>query len=605
MPLADVIQSLIHKLEMGGGARYLRALALVLAVLGLAVLYNSCAYQNISTPEGMDSAQLARNLATHQGYTTLFIRPLSIYLLQRRNQAAGLASTNFDYAEVRSAHPDIENPPVYPFVLAGLMKILPFHYTIELKRRFWNSGGVFQIYQPDFLIAVFNQILLLAAVVLTFFIARKLFDPGVAWLSAGLTIGSALLWRFSTSGLPTLLLLVLFLGLTWCLIQIEELARAAEPRPKFVLALVVAAAALAAVGALTRYAFGWVLVPLVLFLVFFSGQRRVLHVLTALGVFVALLSPWLLRNYLLSGMPFGTATFAAAGNTHLFPRFQLERSLHPELAKIFGLRPYLLKMMVNARGIVEHLPTLGGSWSSVLFLAGLLLGFRGVAIRRMRWFLLMCLGTFFLVQALGETQLSVENPEVNSENLMVLLAPLVFIYATSFFYTLLEQMVLPIIQLRYVVIALFLVLSCLSMVFALLPPKTNPVVYPPYYPPELQQISGWMRRDELMMSDVPWAVAWYGDRQCVWLTLNAEDQFDAVNYWIKPVQALYLTPETMDGRFVSDWIRPHDYSWGSFVVQAVLENQVPPKFPLRHEPTGFLPDRLFLTDRERWKMIPQ
>ena len=206
--------------------------------------------------------------------------------------------------------------------------------------------------------------------------------------------------------------------------------------------------------------------------------------------------------------------------------------------------------------LVNELPRLGGSWASVLFLAGLLLGFRRVAVRRMRYFLLICLGTFIVVQALGQTQLSDESPEVNSENLLVLLVPLVFIYGVSFFLTLLEQMKLPLLQLRYAVIAVFVALSCLPMILSrCCRPKRSPVAYPPYYPPDIQQTAGWMKENELMMSDVPWAVAWYGRRQCVWLTLNAQDDFFAINDYLKPVQALYLTPETMDGRFVSDWVQ--------------------------------------------------
>ena len=608
MPLAELIQNLIHKLEVGAGARFLRVLSLVLAVLALALLYNSCAYRNITTPEGMDSAQLARNIANGKGYTTLFIRPFSLYLVQRRNQAresGAVTNADYDFARIKTAHPDIANPPVYPLVLAGLMKFLPFHYPVELKQPFWSDNGRFSWYEPDFLIALFNQILLVAAVVLVFFLARKLFDTSVAWLSALLTIGCELLWQFSTSGLSTLLLLVIFLGLTWCILKIEALAREPQPRLNQLLAWVLAAGLLTGVGALTRYAFGWAIIPVMIFLILFSGQRRVLHALVAFAAFAAVLTPWVIRNYAVSGAPFGTASFAAAEGTFLFPRFQLERSLNPDLTHALWIKIYLQKLTTNARGVVENLPRLGDSWASVLFLAGLLLGFRNVAIRRMRYFILLCLGTFIVVQALGQTQLSVESPEVNSENLLVLLAPLVFIYGVSFFFTLLEQMALPVFQLRYGVIAIFLGLSCLPMIFALLPPKTSPVVYPPYYPPEIQQISGWMNKDELMMSDVPWAIAWYGQRQCVWLSLNAESDFNAINYWMKPVSALYLTPETMDARFLSDWIRPHDYSWGSFIMQVVTQGQIPPKFPLRVAPTGFLPERLFLTDRERWKLMPQ
>jgi hypothetical protein len=608
MPLAEIIQNLIHKLEAGAGPRFFRITALLLAVVALVLRYDVHAYRNLATPEGMDTAQLARNISEGRGYTTLFIRPLSLYLVQKHSEAGApvaLSNANFDFAHVKTAHPDLANPPVYPVLLAGLMKILPFHYGMDLKGAFWSDNGRFSRYQPDFLIAVFNQLLLMTAIVLTFFLARKLFDSGVAWLSAILMIGCELLWRFSVSGLSTMLLLVIFLGLTWCLVKIEELAREPQPRLNRLLALALAAGALTGAGALTRYAFGWTIIPVVVFLIFFSGQRKAPHALAALGAFVLVLAPWVIRNFAVSGTPFGTAGFAVAEGTFLFPQFQLERAIHPDLGHMLWLAPYFHKLTANGQSLLTNdLPRFGGSWATLLFWTGLLLSFRSLAVRRLRYFLLFCLGTFVVVQALGQTQLSVESPEVNSENLLVLLAPLAFIYGVSLFLTLLEQMNLPVLQLRYPIIGGFAALACLPMILVMLPPKTSPVAYPPYYPPEIQQTAGWMSDNELMMSDVPWSVAWYGRRQCVWLTLNAQDDFDAINYWIKPVQALYLTPETMDSRFVSDWAKTHDYSWGGFILQVVTQNQIPPKFPLRIAPAGFLPERLYLTDRERWRLTP-
>ena len=129
---------------------------------------------------------------------------------------------------------------------------------------------------------MFNEILLLAVVVLTFFLARKLFDAGVAWLSAILMLGCELLWRFSVSGLSTMLLMVIFLGLTWCLLQIEEMAREPQPRPSRLLGLAVAAGVLTGVGALTRYAFGWAIIPVVVVSDFF--QRATAGVARAGGV---------------------------------------------------------------------------------------------------------------------------------------------------------------------------------------------------------------------------------------------------------------------------------------------------------------------------------
>jgi hypothetical protein len=604
MPPAERIQKLIHSLDTGPLPRYLRIVTLGLAVVALSVLHDFRAYRNLATPEAMDEAQLARNISEGNGYTTLFIRPLSVYLVQKRNQA--LSSTQpgagMDFARLKTMHPDLANPPVYPVVLAVLMKVLPFHYQVNLKSPFWSNSGSFSIYEPDFLIALFNQVLLVVVVVLTFLIAQKLFDTVAAVLSALLTIGCELLWQFSSSGLSTMLLLVIFMGLAWCILKIEELSREPQPQAQRLLGLAIAAGALAGAGALTRYSFGWVVVPVAVFLFFFSGQRRVAHVLAALAAFAIVLSPWILRNMMVSGAPFGTATFAVVETTPAYPRFQLERSLSPDFTNAKWLDAYVQKLLVNGRDIlVNGVTRLVGGWAGALFLAGLLLGFRSFAARRMRYFLLMCAGALVVVQALGQTQLSVESPDVNTENLLVLLAPLIFVYGVSMFLTLLDQMKLPAPQLRYAIMGLFVAIVCLPMIFALSPPKTSPVAYPPYYPPEIQQAAGWMKEDELMMSDVPWAVAWYGQRQCIWLTLDAQDSFFAVNDYIKPVQALYLTPETMDGKFLTDWVRARENSWGSFIIASELQKIIPPQFPLREEPTGFWPERLFLTDRQRWK----
>jgi len=605
MPLTELIQRLIHMLEVGAGSRYLRVFALVMAVVALAFLYNIRAYRNLAAPEAMDAAQLARNLSEGRGYTTLFIRPFSLYLVQQHNEPSipvALTNGTPDFAQIRTAHPDLANPPGYPLLLAGLMKVLPFNYPVNLKGTFWANNGSFWRYQPDFLIALFNESLLVIVVVLTFFLAKKLFDSNVAWLSAILVLVCELLWRFSISGLSTMLLLVIFLGLVLLLLEIERGAREPAPRAGRLLGWAVAAGLLTGIGALTRYGFGWTIIPVAMFLLLFSGPRKMFNLLAALAAFALVLTPWIIRNEAVSGTAFGTAGYAVVEGTYLFPRFQLQRSLHPDLTHALWLTLYVQKLCGYLRGnLTGDLLKSGATWAGGLFFAGLFLGFRSTGARRLRYFLLMCLPVFILVQSLGRTQLSEQSPEINSENLLVLLVPLVFVFGASFFFTLLEQMTLPLMQLRYAVIAGFVALCGLPLALALLPPQTVPVVYPPYFPPELQQTANWMKPEELMMSDVPWAVAWYGHRQCVWLSLDAKTEFFAISDYLKPVQALYLTPQTMDGRFVSDWVQTHDFSWGNFVVDSVVKNKIPDNFSLRHAPTGFLPDRLFLTDRDRWK----
>jgi dolichyl-phosphate-mannose-protein mannosyltransferase len=263
-----LLQDLIHRLELGGGMRYVRVVLSVLALLVVLVGYNWRAFRNMSTQEGMDAAQLGRNLAEGRGYTTLFIRPLSICLV-KKNRPQPDAGTEADPAQLKRGHPDLANPPVYPVLLAGLMKALPFNYKIpaHAKPSFWTSAeGQFRRYEPDFLISLFNQALFLVMTLVVFFIARRLFDSSVAWVSAILILLTELFWRFAVSGLSTILLLLIFAGLVWCLMSLDEEVRAPKRGLLALLVLAALAGACVGLGGLTRYAFGWLIIPVLLFL---------------------------------------------------------------------------------------------------------------------------------------------------------------------------------------------------------------------------------------------------------------------------------------------------------------------------------------------------
>jgi 4-amino-4-deoxy-L-arabinose transferase-like glycosyltransferase len=626
------LQDLIHHLEHGAGMRFInRSMRLVLCALGLIFLlaaYDLRAFRNMSTQEAMDSAQLAHNLAQGKGYTTLFVRPLSIYLVETRQQGSTGATSlpGTDPALLKGNHPDLANAPVYPVLLAGLMKVLPFNYAIpKTPRFFWSFDEKFYRYQPDFLITLFNQVLLLGLVVAVFHLAKRLFDAQVAWVSALLLLGTELFWRFSVSGLSTILLVLVFTGLVWCLVLLEEEIREPKWKKAGIFFLAVLVGALVGLGGLTRYSFCWLIVPVILFILFYAGPRRsLLGTLAFLG-FAVVLAPWVVRNYSLSGMPFGTATFAIIENSWIYPEDRLERTINPVLLKsIHNTFPFLTvaahifwqKLVANGRAIVQtDLPKLGGTWVSGFFLVGLLVRFRNPRLGRLRLFLLVSLVVLSVVQALGRTKLSDDSPEINTENLLVVAAPLVVMYGVSLFFVVLEQVELPFFQLRSAAIGLFCAIACLPLILTILPPKTVPIVYPPYYPPSIQTAVGWTKEDELMMSDIPWAVAWYGQSQCVWLTLNARVEFFAINDLLKPVSGLYLTPQSVDR-----WTQSGD--WGNLFLETMRElpgdnsryplhlsltlpqRDAPPiSFPLNYLQAGW-PMQLLLTFRQHWPSSP-
>jgi hypothetical protein len=601
-----MIQNWIHRLEEGNGLRYLKYFLVILGLIALILDYNFRAYVNFSNAEAMDSAQLARNLAEHKGYRTLFVRPFSLYLLQKAGNGTnaivptGDARSGEQIAEV--THPDLANPPVYPFLLSRLMMTFPqFKYQAAGSSKIWNRQGQFWIYRPDFLIGVFNQILFLAGGLAVFFFARRLFDPVVAWTAAALFLGTDLFWRFSMSGISTMLLILIFLALAWGLVILEESVREGKRSLMALLFLTAGIGIIVGVGCLTRYSFGWLILPVLIFLILFAGKQRVLLCLTALAAFSLVVGPWVARNYHLSHAPFGVAGYAMYENTSYFPDHRLQRSLKPDLSQV-QYNQVWYKFIRNFKTCVqEDLPRLGGNWVSAFFLVGLLVHFKNQSSGRLRYFLLLCLPFLMGAQSIGKTSLSDDSPVINSENLVVLIAPLILIFGIQSFYVALNRRYFPVPQVRYLIIGAFCALLGLPTIINFISPRVNALAYPPYHPVRLQRTANWMRPDELMMSDVPWAVAWYGRRECIWLTLDAQDAFnDVYHYEKKPVSAVYLTQLTTDARFLTQWIGANENSWGSFAIESMSKGEVPPAFPLRKAPAGFLPDQLFITDVDRW-----
>jgi len=579
------VQELIHRIELGEWSKALKIVVVVLGIIALTWWYDRREFKNMCAPEAMEAAQLARNLAAGRGFTTLCIRPLSIHLVEKK---IGVAAQLY-----RGPHPDLVNPPVYPLLLAGLMKVVPFNFQLDRK-----SIGP---YEPEMNIALFNQALFLLMVWLMFLLARRLFDLPVALLTGALLVGSGVLWHFSVSGLSTMLLLLILTGMVWGLVLLEQAAGEGRRGWGWFIGWAIAVGLLLGLGGLTRYSFAWLIIPVLAFCAFYLGPRRAVVCGVIAAVFLALMLPWMARNYRLSGAWFGISGYALQQDTLPFPGAKLERSVNPDLKKV-SLPDYIRKFLVNTSEIVQSdLPKLGGSWVSAFFLVGLMLAFRNPTLSRLRLWVVGSLALLTVVQALGRTHLSADTPTINSENLLVLLAPLVFMYGVGMFYVLLSQVRLPFPEARHAVAGLFGAVSCAGLIFALLPPRSVPIVYPPYVPPWIQESAQLMNKQELMMSDMPWAVAWYGERPCVWTTMDAGESFYEIHDKQKNIKALYLTPLTTDSRCLTQMLEGAGGGWGMFYLDVMFRSNVPPHFPLQDARAGYVPAHLLLCDRPRWK----
>lgn len=599
------IQEWIYQLEEASGPRYMRLALFFLALITLTVAYNFREFQNFSSPGAMDAAQVGRNLANGEGFTTDFVRPFSMHLIkQHRSDGRSLIEEN---------HPDLANPPMYPLVLAGLMSTVPFDFELETSEEFTSTWR----YKPDFAIAWFNQALLFLACGLVFFLGKRLFDDGVAWTAALLFLGSDLLWRFSVSGHSTMLQIVLFLAIVCCLVTLDRAAQAnkavsdpgSQPSPgqnvpqrsgPWFVAMSVIVGFLVGLGGLTCYPFAWLIIPVGgLIAAAMPGSKRWLGVVSLL-VCLLVMAPWLARNFGISGTPFGTATFSILKDTTPFPGATLERSLAPDLSQV-SIQDIGGKFVRNFSELIRNdIPALGGSLIAGFFFVSLLIPFQNPVLRRLRLFAIGTIVLLAVVQALIRSHRSDLAPVVSSENLLVLALPFLFLFGTALFFILLDQIEFSYTGFRGLLIGLFVIVMCSPLILRFLPPKSHELVYPPYNPYTIQRVSQYMDKDELIMSDMPWAVAWYGNRQGVWLTLNPGDAFSEIHDFRKTISGLYVTPVTFNAPLYSGLLKGEP-EWANILLNVLNQRQVPKGFPLTAAPSGMLPKgQLFLSDRARW-----
>ncbi len=589
------LQEWIHKFEEGVGVRQIKLIAIWLGLFAFITFYNLREFKNFNSPEAMDAAQVARNLSEGRGYSTHFVRPLSLALLQSHKGVTG--------SGLNGLHPDLANAPVYPVMLAGLMKVLPFSFEIQDSDKFIR-------FQPEMVIALFNQFLFLLLLISVFRLAKRIFDAPVAWLAVFSLGASDIFWRFSVSGLPTIFLALILCWIVNVLAHLDELGRTENPPTSRFLILGILLGVLLATATLTRYSM-LCLVPIVIaFVAWSAGSKRVPAIAGCLIVFVLCVTPWFIRNYSVSSTLFGTAGFAISESTSAFPGTRLSRTLplnfEIEMNRI-GLDAYIRKLVMELTHIIqEDIPKFGGSWLSAFLLPALIIPYRSPLLNRLRWFLIAVIPTFMVIQALGKTSMTTFSPIFNGENFLVLLVPFVFIFGSGLFFILIEQIEFAWLPARTILIAGFALLCSAPLFLALLPPRSQPLSYPPYLPPVIQNVGKWMAENELMMSDIPWGVAWYGNRDCIWTTLDAglepSGDFYRLNDYMRPIQAIYLTQVTMDTKFLSDMVRGGPEGvWGRFVMDSLLRTNVPTGFPLKQAPKGFLPEQLFLSDRIRWK----
>ena len=604
------IQDFIYALEEGAGRHWLQRLFFALGSVVVMALFLLTEARNFSNPEAMDMAQLGRNLAEGRGYTTRYIRPLSLNLLAQKARAEGRS----DIGLLKQPHPDLQNPPVYPVMLAGLFKIMPDWYHTSI-----GKGGYAARLPNEQFISLLNLGWFGLATWLVYRLGTRLFESAVGKLAALAFVGTESIWRFATNGLPTPFLLCLLLGVVSLLVSLEVLGRD-ETRQTWSRRLLLATfiGVLLGLGCLTTYSFGWMLIPIVGFVLVCGGTKRFLLAPLLVAVFAAVVAPWIVRNLRICNRPFGTAGYTLMALTDKFPNDRVERTQQPLPSdQLPNFEAYENKWMKGAAETLRNpLPRIGGNWLAALFLAGLMVQFQDVGRRRLHRFTLALVVWLFCVEPLCQTHLADLVPTINSENLLIFSLPLMLIFGAAFVAMLLDAIEWNHLLLRDFALGFAAFLVSLPLLTSLLPPRNDTIIEPYYAPNLIQSVARLLKPNEFIMSDIPWAVAWYGDRDCIRISLRVQDEqrkedaaiektlpedFFQINDLQRPVNALYLSPLTTEAPLKLFFDYKSDFAWGRFYFDVLLHNNAAGRFPLLQTfPGSIRAGQLFLTDYVRW-----
>ena len=146
--------------------------------------------------------------------------------------------------------------------------------------------------------------------------------------------------------------------------------------------------------------------------------------------------------------------------------------------------------------------------------------------------------------------------------------------------------------------ALFL-LSALPMVVTLLPESHPAHEFPPYFEPAINKLGPWTKDDEIIASDMPWAVAWVADRKSLWIPikLNTLMGLSDDGKLSGPLAGVFITPISRNAPFVSGIYKGEYQDY----LQIILGNTNIPNFPFK-EAAMLLGDLnyTFYSDTRRW-----
>jgi len=470
-------------------------------------------FKGLNSPQAMDQAQIAREIARGNGFTTKMIRPVAYYQAEKTEKRS-VSLLGFQ---------DTYHSPLNPLLNAAVLKMIGADEADA-----WQMRENEMVYPLDRVIATVCTLFFLMAIGVNYLLIARIFDAKIAGVCAILMLFCETFWNYSLSGLPQMLMLLLFsCGMYFAYRAVEA---ASEGRVAMTPAVI--AGVFFTLLALTHWMTVWIALGYIIFAAVTFRPRGIVGLSILALILIAAIGP-MLRNQGITGSPFGTAFLTLYNGLGNGAEVSVMRNIDLEAEPLLldGLLSKILRTtLLQATDIVA---LLAGIVVAPLFFLSLLHPFKRKSIASFRWAILL----MWITAAIGLAFFGVSTEALDPNQLHLLFAPIMTAYGLAFISILWSRLefVASTPALRNVHHFVIVIICALPLVLSL-PTKVRVGMHvrdrggvpqwPPYYAPALNSkisgVKGWVSEKQVVFSDQPWAVAWYADRMSIWLPPTRE-----------------------------------------------------------------------------------
>ncbi len=483
----------------------------VLIILTLGNLFTL--FRGLNSPQAMEQAQIAREISRGNGFTTKMIRPVAYYQAEKTERRT-VSLVGFQ---------DTYHSPLNPLLNAAVFKMIGADDPDA-----WQMRENQMIYELDRVVAMVCTVFFLMAIGVNYLLISRIFDAKIAAVCAILMLFCEIFWNYSLSGLPQMLMLLLFS----CGMYFVYRAVEAATEGRIAMTPAVIAGVFFTLLALTHWMTVWIALGYIIFAAVSFRPRGIVGLSILALILVAAIGP-ILRNMGITGTPFGTAFLTLYNGLGSGSEIAVMRNIDLEAEPLVleGLLSKILRTtLLQATDII---PLLAGIVVAPLFFISLLHPFKKQSIANFRWAILL----MWVTAAIGLAFFGITTLPLDPNQIHLLFAPLMTAYGVAFISILWSRLDFvastPQLQNFHHFVIVFI---CALPLILSLPQKVRIGMHlrdrggvphwPPYYALALNSkisgLKGWVADNQVVFSDQPWAVAWYADRISIWLPPTRE-----------------------------------------------------------------------------------